>query len=221
MVFMADSIRAAELASSRDIAVGLHLNFTVPFTNPPLNTRLCEHHLKVTNKFQSYRFYRYLYNPTLQDSIDYCFRSQYDEFVHLFGKNPSHIDGHHHIHLATNILFGGVIPAGLRVRKVRDLISQRNLFEVRLRNSVTKFMKKRFITTDLFYQIFPCDALVSEIFSKARFKNVELMVHPGEDGEFLYLNSDNYLRMVNIAPKGAYLDLNAANDNSKNHNGGE
>lgn len=220
MVFMIDTIRAAELASSRDIGVGLHLNFTAPFTNPPRNTNLYEHHAKILKMFLSYRYYRYLYNPKIHDSINYCFQSQYDEFLQVFGKQPSHIDGHHHIHLATNILFGKILPVGVRIRKIRDLIHRGSPFGSLLRNRVTKYIRKRFVTTDLFYAVLPLvDSLLAEKISMARFKNVELMVHPGEEYEFLYLNSDRYRQMTDIASKGTYFDLNVANDSLQINDG--
>ena len=46
MVFMRDTARAAELASSRDIGIGLHLNFTTPFDGPPIDGDLYNHHRK-------------------------------------------------------------------------------------------------------------------------------------------------------------------------------
>jgi len=208
MVFMLDTLRAAELASSRNIGVGLHLNFTTPFTCPPRNSNLEDLHRKLIKMFVSYRYCRYLYNPALHDNIYYCFQAQYDEFLQVFGKQPSHIDGHHHIHLATNILFGSVLPPGIKIRKNRDPDQHPNPVGSFLRNRVTQYIKRKFVTTDLFYPIFPLsDARVAQKILKARFMNVELMVHPGEEYEFSYMNTDHYVRLVNIVSTGSYYDL--------------
>jgi predicted glycoside hydrolase/deacetylase ChbG (UPF0249 family) len=219
MVFMLDTLRAAELAASRDIGVGLHLNFTTPFTNPPKNTNLNDHHLRIIKMFLSYRYYRYLYNPTLNNSIYYCFQAQYEEFLHVFGKQPSHIDGHHHIHLATNILFGRVLPPGVKIRKIRDVDYRPSLLGSLLRNRISRYIRNRFVTTDLFYPIFPLvDNRVAQKILKARFKNVELMVHPGEEYEFLYMNTDPYVGLMNIVSKGSYYDLNGTDDKTGKNN---
>lgn len=210
MVFMRDTARAAELASSRDIGIGLHLNFTTPFDGPPIDGDLYNHHRKLIGVFLSWRYWRYLYNPSIRESIHYCFHSQYDEFLRVFKKHPTHIDGHHHIHLAANVIFGSVLPEGGKIRKIRDLDCRRSLLDSFCRGRMAGYLRSRFVTTDFLYSIEPMkdDNLTKKI-STARSKNVELMVHPGQDDNYSYMNTDGYFKIINAASKGSYSDLNA------------
>ncbi|HYA41202.1 MAG TPA: ChbG/HpnK family deacetylase [Syntrophobacteraceae bacterium] len=214
MVFMVDTARAAGLVSSGDIGVGLHLNFTTPFTCPPGDTDLQDHHQKLIRIFGRYEYSRYLYHPGIQGSISYCFQSQYKEFLRVFGKLPTHIDGHHFVHLSINLLLGGILPSGIKIRKILDCDYHTSPFDSMFRNLVSKYLKSKFTTTDLFYSLGPLiDARVAGKISKAICNNVELMVHPGDEAEFLYMHTDNYLEMINTASKGSYNDLNGTGNN--------
>jgi hypothetical protein len=56
-----------------------------------------------------------LYNPFLRETFASSYRAQVEEFMRLFEKLPSHIDGHHHMHLCANLLLSKSIPAGMRL----------------------------------------------------------------------------------------------------------
>src|SRR6266496_591976 len=117
MVFMADSERAAELAKEDNLEVGLHLNFTEKFTAPGITTTLANYHNRIVRFLTRNRYSQVLYNPFLRREFSYSYQAQADEFARLFGKAPSHIDGHHHMHLCGNLLFSNVIPAGMKMRR--------------------------------------------------------------------------------------------------------
>ena len=40
----------------------------------------------------------------LRKAFAYSYRAQMEEFARLFEKLPSHVDGHHHMHLCANLL---------------------------------------------------------------------------------------------------------------------
>jgi predicted glycoside hydrolase/deacetylase ChbG (UPF0249 family) len=208
MVFMLDTARAAGLVSSTDIGVGLHLNFTMPFSGPCRNAKLHEHHGKLMRFFLSWRYCRYLYNPSIRKSVHYCFNVQLDEFLRVFDKQPTHIDGHHDIHLAANVVFGGVLPNGAKLRKFRDFDNKNGIFDAFCRSRMADYLNNRFVTTDLLYSIEPLnDTSPARKICKAKSKNVELMVHPGMKEQDAYMNTDNYLQCINGVPKGSYADL--------------
>src|SRR4029077_15738727 len=111
MVFMEDSERAADLAKEHELDVGLHLNFTEPFTGSDRsNNALAEHHGKTIRYLMGNKYAQLVYNPLLRGAFGYSYEAQAREFVRLFGKPPSHIDGHHHMHLCANVLLSDIIP---------------------------------------------------------------------------------------------------------------
>src|SRR5437899_7002514 len=117
MVFMEDSERAAELAKENDLDVGLHLNFTEPFTGGNYLTEVREHHERTSRYLIGNKYNQLVYNPFLRSAFSYSYEAQSEEFARLFGKLPSHIDGHHHMHLCANLLFSDLIPAGTKLRR--------------------------------------------------------------------------------------------------------
>lgn len=117
MIFMEDSERAAALANEAGVDVGLHLNLNERFTNAPNSEQLTEDHERVVRFLKCNKYCRLLYNPALRKVFPRVFRAQYEEFVRLYGKRPSHVDGHQHMHLCGNMLIEAIIPKGERVRR--------------------------------------------------------------------------------------------------------
>src|SRR5262245_37412586 len=96
MVFMVDSERAADLAKENELDVGLHLNFTDRFTSGRVASKLANHHNKIARFLTRNRYSQVFYNPALRREFAYSCKAQVEEFTRLFGRGPSHIDGHHH-----------------------------------------------------------------------------------------------------------------------------
>ena len=117
MVFMDDSERAAELARNAGIEVGFHLNLFEPFTGNCGDRLLREHHNSIISYLMRGQYYSLMYNPSLRNAFQYVYQAQVDEFIRLYGRPYTHIDGHHHKHLCTNILKDRIIPAGEKVRR--------------------------------------------------------------------------------------------------------
>jgi predicted glycoside hydrolase/deacetylase ChbG (UPF0249 family) len=116
MVFMGDSERAASLAFKASLEIGLHLNFTEPFNAYNVTPKLREHQNKVLSYLAKHKLAQVIYNPFLADSFKFLFLAQQEEFVRLYGKFPDHYNGHHHMHLCTNMLASNIIPKGTRIR---------------------------------------------------------------------------------------------------------
>src|SRR6266436_9234499 len=66
MVFMADSERAAELARENDLDVGLHLNFSEPFTGKNHSTDLNQCQRKIYRYLKGNKYAQLVYNPFLR-----------------------------------------------------------------------------------------------------------------------------------------------------------
>ena len=117
MVFMEDSERAAEVAKEQNPNVGLHLNFDERFTGNRVPATLQDYHDETARFLTRNKCSQLLYNPFLRREFAYSYHAQAEEFVRLFGKHPSHIDGHHHMHLCAHVLLGNMIPAGTKLRR--------------------------------------------------------------------------------------------------------
>ena len=63
------------------------------------------------------KYAQLIYNPLLRDAFAYSCRAQLEEFHRLYDRSPSHIDGHHHMHLCANVVLGQLIPRGMTVRR--------------------------------------------------------------------------------------------------------
>jgi len=116
MVFMANSERAAELAKENQVNAGLHLNYSETFTGRNNSERLSECHNRLVRYLMRNKYSQLFYNPFLRKAFSYSYQAQVEEFERLFGKPPSHIDGHHHMHLCANLLLSKLIPAGMKIR---------------------------------------------------------------------------------------------------------
>ena len=210
MMFMEDSPRAAQLAITAGMDTGLHLNFDCPLDGPAISPQMSQHYAKVMGYFRLGRWTHLLYNPFIRKDIDYVFRAQYEEYQRLFGKKPVQIDGHQHVHLCANVLWDGVIPPGLRVRRNFSFEpgekSPGNRF---LRRYVDARLARRHICADAFFSIEPVRDLprLARIVSRANSSNVELMVHPAWTEQYEFLLSRPFGDLIADVPRGTYRML--------------
>src|SRR5438105_15219785 len=81
MVFMADSERAAEIANAEKMEVGLHLNFTQPFTGGTPSDRVREYQERTRRFLTRSKYALLFYHPFLREEFRYLYFAQMDEFV--------------------------------------------------------------------------------------------------------------------------------------------
>ena len=151
-----------------------------------------------------------LYNPLLKKKFEYVYRSQFESYVCLYGKIPSHIDGHEHMHLCSNMLIDKTIPSGFKVRRNFSFDrGDKSLLNRAYRKIIDKWLMQRYITTDFFFCISPAiqSGNLQRVFNLSQCSNVELMVHPERPNECEYLMSDIYLSMFSKTKKGSYINL--------------
>jgi len=195
MVFMADSERAAELALAAGIDVGLHLNLSEDFTAAVVPPRLRDCHERVRRFLTASKYALLFYHPLLRAQFRYEFAAQYEEFLRLYHRPPSHLDGHQHLHLASNMLLQGIFPRGTKVRRSFSFQpGEKSLLNRGYRKIVDHHLAQRHRLTDYFFalsQNLPGDRL-ARIFALARTANVELMTHPQLPAEYDLLMSDAY-----------------------------
>jgi len=207
MVFMEDSERAAELALSSGIDVGLHINLSERFSTESVPVRLRDYHGEICRFLRASKYALLFYHPLLAGRFRYVFEAQYAEFLRLYGRPPSHLDGHQHMHLASNMLIQRILPAGTRVRRSFSFSpGEKNFMNRWYRNAVDRCLARRHRLTDHFFAL--ADHLtvdrLERVTALAIEANVELMTHPQHAGEYKFLLSDEYGEAVSRIRMAGY-----------------
>jgi predicted glycoside hydrolase/deacetylase ChbG (UPF0249 family) len=212
MVFMEDSERAARIAADTTLDFGLHLNFNQPFTARNCPPGVVAAHEQVCRFLLRGKYAQLIYHPGLRAAFRTVFQAQLDEFLRLYGRIPSHFDGHQHMHLCANALLGGVIPAGSRVRRNFSFWpGEKSSLNRAYRRWVDGRLERRFVVTDYFFALSQHldGARLERVWELAKTATVELMTHPEKKPEQEFLLSDrcgDRLRDLNI---GNFVQLSA------------
>jgi predicted glycoside hydrolase/deacetylase ChbG (UPF0249 family) len=196
MVFMEDSERAAALARDHEIDAGLHLNLSAAFTARGAGQPLGDHQERVIRHLRRHRFAQVLPHPGLAKSFDYVVKAQLDEFARLFGRGPERIDGHHHMHLCANVVFGELLPRGTVVRRNFSFQAGEKGFANRYyRGLIDGRLGRRHQLLDYFFNLSPIapPERLQRIFSLARESTVEVETHPALAEEHRFLTSGEVL----------------------------
>ena len=203
MVFMKDSARAANLARERGVDCGLHLNFTTPFSSPDCPASLMKEQGRLIRYLRRNRFAQMVYHPGLASSFKRLIAAQVEEFEKIFGAKPGRFDGHHHMHLCANVLFGKLMPAGAMVRRNFSFrASEKGKMNRLYRQIVDRTLAKRYRLTDYFFSLPPLEppSRLDEIFSIARRSIVEVETHPVNPEEYKFLAGGDVLRRTGDLP---------------------
>lgn len=192
MVFMDDSERASAMAVDGGLEAGLHLNFTTPWSGSGCPAPLVAHQQALARCLRRHRFAPVLFHPGLVRSFEYVVAAQVDEFRRLYGKDPDRFDGHHHMHLCTNVLAQGLLPRDAVVRRNFSFQAGEKSPANRLyRWLVDRVLARRHRVVDRFFSLAPLvpAARLQRIFALARRWVVEVEVHPVEALEYRFLTS--------------------------------
>ncbi len=209
MVFMEDSERAAVTARAHGVDVGLHLNFTTPFSAASTAKRLREHQQRLSHYLRRHRFAQVIFHPGLDRSFEYVVAAQLEEFRRLYGALPDSIDGHHHMHLCANVLLRNLLPFGTVVRRNFSFQAGEKGFCNRLyRRAVDGILRHRHRLTDFFFVLPPLEPAdrMERIFSLARQFVVEVETHPVNPEEYRLLTGPEIIsrtRDLLIGPRAA------------------
>ena len=210
MVFMEDSVRAAEVGRGIGLDLGLHLNLIQPFTGLVGRALLQQHHGRVVRFLASSKYSFLVYNPALRQSFEYVYRAQVDEFVRLYGRSPSHIDGHQHKHLSTNMLLSRLMPERERVRRNFSFWpGEKDVVNRSYRRVADWWLARRYTLTDFFFSLQQCllTNRLNRVFDLSLSASVELMTHPIDASEYAYLMSDEYVTSLSQLEAGTYASL--------------
>jgi chitin disaccharide deacetylase len=199
MVFMEDSERAADEALRFGIEVGLHINLSERFSSRSVPARLRDHHDRICRFLNASKYALLFYHPLLAGEFRNAFEMQYGEFLRLYGKPPSHLDGHQHMHLASNMLLHPILPAGSKVRRSFSFqAGEKSLVNRWYRSVVDRRLGRRHRLTDHFFSLSHYLTLerLGRLIALAQHASVEVMTHPQEPSEYSFLMSDGYEEAV-------------------------
>jgi predicted glycoside hydrolase/deacetylase ChbG (UPF0249 family) len=208
MVFMQDSERAARLVKGYELDdVGLHLNFSEEFTDKNCSETLKEAQGRIIRFLKRTKYAQLLYNPFLRKTFAYSYHAQVHEFVRLFEKSPSHIDGHHHMHLCANLLLSKLVPTDMKLRRNFSFWpGEKSPLNRAYRGLVDRWLARRYQLADYFFDLTQCirEGKLDRVAALAKSNNVELMTHPIVPLEAEYLMSDEFQVMLQRLEVGSY-----------------
>lgn len=213
MVWMRDSARAAELARAAGLPVGLHLNLIEPFNARDVPEEVAATQRRVVDRLRAGRADRYLYHPGWAPDFERCIDAQLTRFAELYGRAPTHVDGHQHMHLVPNALFSRAFGKFERCRRPVNRMSSESRASRRLaRTLLAQAVRMRFRTTDRCFSIRALDpglggTGLADKLALAERRSVEVFVHPGWDDEFAVLTSHAWRDALAGYRVGSYLDL--------------
>ncbi|HEX2017117.1 MAG TPA: ChbG/HpnK family deacetylase [Solirubrobacteraceae bacterium] len=210
MVHMADSERAAELARGRDLALGLHLNVTQPFDGAGVPGSARDRQARVAAALAGPGVGRLLTGPALRRDVRATIADQLARFGELYGRTPTHIDGHQHGHLRALVLSS--LPRGSRLRPAHTYRGAPHSLGGRVRRLRHALLARRFVTPDYFYAI---ESIHPElggsglqgVLARSRDSVVEIMVHPDRPRDFELLISGGWRELLQGATLGSYEHL--------------
>lgn len=207
MVFMEDSERAAEIAREHNVDAGLHLNFTTPFSAYNTPGELTKHQQKIADYLLGRWANQVGFHPGLTPSFEYVVAAQIEEYRRLYGVDPERMDGHHHMHLCANVLFGHLLPREIVVRRNFSFQPGEKKLANRLyRKAVDHILARRYWVVDYLFSLPPFEprARLERIRSLACHSVVEVETHPVNADEYRFLTggeAELWAADVPIAPR--------------------
>ena len=213
MVFMANSRSAARLAVDRKMSVGLHINLTQRFTGPGPDRRARERQARIAEYYGGPKWRRWGVSPRLFTDIEWCIADQLAEFHNLYGREPSHFDGHEHIHQSLGVLAARPLPHHAKMRPSFTFQRGEKPWPNRaFRWLLNSGLRARFSTPRYFFSIRDMHpalggAALEEKLALSRGSTVEVMTHPGRTDELEILLSPRWQELIRERNLGAYEDV--------------
>ena len=204
MVFMEDSERSAALAMASGLNVGLHINFTEAFTGSNVPRSLRRSHERLRRFLHTNKYALVVYNPFLRRAFREVFAAQFEEFTRLYGRVPSRLDGHQHMHLCTNMLVDRLFPAGAKVRRnLSFTVGEKSFLNRCYRWLVDRRLAKRYRVSDFLFALSQQCSIpqLRRVAVLAKSFDVELIAHPQVNVEFETLLSHEFATIISIAQR--------------------
>lgn len=213
LVWMADSDRAAGLARDERLPLGLHLNLIEPFTAPDVPARVAATQRRVAERLRHGGIVAHLYHPRWAADFERCIADQLERFDELYGRPPTHFDGHRHMHLVSNALFARALAPLTRCRRpINRLQHESTASNQGARELLHQLVRIRFGTTRWCFSLRPMIPSaggpgVSTKLALARRSSVEVVVHPIWSEEQAVLASAGWRELLQSHRLGSFEDL--------------
>jgi predicted glycoside hydrolase/deacetylase ChbG (UPF0249 family) len=210
MVFMKDSERAAKVGLEQRLQIGLHLNFSERFTGKVPSPQIAKTQSGLVDRLRRTKYSHLLYYPGLRQQVAEAYRAQVDEFERLYGCPPAHIDGHHHLHLSSNVVFGNVIPEGVKVRRNFSFqAGEKSLINRTYRRFVDRWLSRRHPLPDYFFCLNTSITMgrLDRIAELAHVAVVEVMTHPIVELELRFLLGPDFEARFQGIPLAGHQNL--------------
>jgi chitin disaccharide deacetylase len=210
MVHMADSERAALRALELGLPTGLHLNLTQLFDGPAVPPLAREMQARVVAQFgQLRRRDRLLPSLAQWRSVRRCVEDQLECFRRLHGREPTHIDGHNHVHLNPAVLFA--LPKHLHVRTATHPPTPRTPIDL-ARLVRHGGIRARYGSTDLVFDVKAVHPRLGgsgleRCLDLARSRSLELITHPAHHRQAELLRSPEWIAALAELRLGSFEDL--------------
>ena len=140
-----------------------------------------------------------MFNPFLRRQFEYVVAAQIDEYRKLYRTEPKRIDGHHHMHLCANVLFGRLLPPGTAIRRNFSFEpGEKGLLNRSYRGFVDQLLARHHRLTDYFFSLPPLEptSRLEKIFSLAHQFTVEVETHPVNPEEYRFLMEQDFVRLA-------------------------
>ena len=154
---------------------------------------------ELATHLRKHRLAQIIFDPRLVRSFEYVVAAQVDEFRRLYGTEPRRLDGHHHMHLCANVLWGRLLPAGTVVRRNFSFRpGEKSLGNRLYRGLVDRILARRHHLVDFLFSLAPLEPVdrLDRIASIARRFVVEVETHPVNPEEYRFLMGDEIVRRL-------------------------
>jgi predicted glycoside hydrolase/deacetylase ChbG (UPF0249 family) len=210
MMYMSDSTRAASIACSHELPVGLHLNLTQPFEALDAPEIVRARQKLVVRHFAGNRLQRISYNPRLARLVRQCIVDQLACFRALYRRDPTHIDGHNHAHLSPTVLMA--LPKGTITRTAERAPGANRGMGATARRARQAFIAHRHLTTEYFLAIDRLEGSpeaegIERLLAPADRATVEIMTHPDRDSDYRLLLSKQWREALQRHTLGSFRAL--------------
>lgn len=216
MVYMEDSVRAAEIARAEGLPVGLHLNLTQPFTAADTPAPVRERQRRVAATFAgrgrdghpgTAQLRRWLYDPRVAHNVTAALRDQIERFEALYGGPPTHFDGHNYVDLTPNVFLSPALPRGAKIRNSLDRYPLPRSPMALARGLRQKLRGQRLRSTSYVLHISALDLPGDPRLALAEIDPVEVICHPDNPPEMERLMSAEWATCLARLRTGSFADL--------------
>jgi predicted glycoside hydrolase/deacetylase ChbG (UPF0249 family) len=204
MVWMRDSARSAQIARARCAPVGLHLNLTVPYSDPAAPPAVRDRQQRLAAIVDRDSWWSARAVALDADLVATVVADQLERFRALLGE-PTHVDGHHHVHVLDAVL--ACLPEGIAIRAPLTRPGSEAVERIAQ-------LRARFAVPDA---CLPFEAVHADlggaglhVLARARREAIEVMVHPRDPAQARALATRSWRDLLSEIGAASYAGLRHA-----------